>query len=54
MNFASFSQITFAFAVTPELLVQGLIYALTLGLLGGLLPSLGAARLPIVAGLRES
>lgn len=53
LNFSSFSQITFAFAVTPALLVQGLIYALTLGLLGGLLPSLRAARLPIIAGLRE-
>jgi putative ABC transport system permease protein len=53
LNFSSFSQITFAFAVTPALLAQGLTYALTLGLLGGLLPSLRAARLPIIAGLRE-
>jgi putative ABC transport system permease protein len=53
LNFASFSQITFAFAVTPQLALQGLIYALALGLLGGLLPSLRAARLPIIAGLRE-
>jgi len=53
LNFSSFSQITFAFAVTPALLVQGLIYALTLGLLGGLLPSVRAARLPIITGLRE-
>lgn len=53
MNFASFSQITFAFTVTPQLLAQGLIYALLLGLLGGLLPSLRAARMPITTGLRE-
>jgi len=53
LNFSSFSQITFAFTVTPQLALQGLIYALTLGLLGGLLPSLRAARLPIVTGLRE-
>ena len=53
LNFASFSQITFAFTVTPPLLVQGLTYALLLGLLGGLLPSLRAARLPITTGLRE-
>lgn len=53
MNFASFSQITFAFTVTPQLLLQGLGYALLLGLLGGLLPSLRAARLPITTGLRE-
>ena len=53
MNFATFSQITFAFTVTPQLLVQGLAYALVLGFVGGLLPSLRAARLPITTGLRE-
>lgn len=53
MNFASFSQITFAFTVTPSLLLTGLFYALALGLMGGLLPSIRAARLPIVTGLRE-
>jgi len=53
MNFASFSQITFAFTVTPALLTQALVYALLLGLIGGLLPSLRAARLPITTGLRE-
>jgi putative ABC transport system permease protein len=53
MNFATFSQLTFAFTVTPPLLVQGLIYALILGFIGGLLPSLRAAKLPITTGLRE-
>jgi putative ABC transport system permease protein len=53
MNFATFSQLTFAFTVTPQLLVQGLIYALILGFIGGLLPSLRAAKLPITTGLRE-
>jgi len=53
LNFSSFSQITFAFTVTPALALQGLMYALTLGLLGGLLPSIRAARQPIVRGLRE-
>ena len=53
MNFATFSQITFAFTVTPVLLMQALIYALLLGFVGGLLPSLRAARLPITTGLRE-
>jgi putative ABC transport system permease protein len=53
MNFATFSQLTFAFTVTPTLLIQGLIWALILGFIGGLLPSLRAARLPITTGLRE-
>jgi len=53
MNFATFSQLTFAFTVTPPLLIQGLVYALILGFIGGLLPSLRAAKLPITTGLRE-
>jgi putative ABC transport system permease protein len=53
LNWASFSQITFAFAVTPKLLVTGLAYSLILGAIGGLLPGLRAARLPVTTGLRE-
>jgi putative ABC transport system permease protein len=52
MNFASFSQISFAFRVTPPLMLQGLIYGLLLAFIGGLLPALRAARQPIVSGLR--
>jgi putative ABC transport system permease protein len=53
LNWASFSQVSFAFAVTPGLLVQGAVCALVIGLLGGLLPALRAARLPVVVALRE-
>jgi putative ABC transport system permease protein len=53
LNWASFSQITFAFTVTPALLVTGFLYSLILGAVGGLLPALRAARLPVTAGLRE-
>jgi putative ABC transport system permease protein len=53
LNWASFSQITFAFTVTPRLLVTGLVYSLILGFVGGLLPGLRAARMPVTAGLRE-
>jgi putative ABC transport system permease protein len=53
MNFQSFSQIAFKFAVTPRLLGQALVYALLMGLLGGLLPAIRAARLPVVTALRE-
>jgi len=53
MNFQTFSQVAFAFTVTPELLVMGLVYALGMGLVGGLLPAVRAARLPIPAALRE-
>jgi len=53
MNFQTFSQVAFAFRVTPELLTMGLVYALAMGLIGGLLPALRAARLPIATALRE-
>jgi putative ABC transport system permease protein len=53
LNLQSFSQITFAFTVTPQLALQALVYALILGLFGGLFPSIRAARQPIVRGLRE-
>ena len=53
MNFQTFSQVAFAFAVTPSLLAQGLIYSLALGFIGGLPPAIRAARLPIPAALRE-
>jgi putative ABC transport system permease protein len=53
MNWQSFSQLTFAFAVTPKLLVQGVVWATVIGLIGGLLPAIRAARQPIAAALRE-
>ena len=53
MNFQTFSQVAFAFAVTPSLLVQGLSYALAMGFIGGVLPAIRAARLPISSALRE-
>ncbi len=53
MNFQSFSQVAFAFRVTPALLIQGLACALIMGLIGGILPAIRAARLPIVDALRE-
>ena len=53
MNFQTFSQVAFAFAVTPALLAQGLTYALTMAFFGALLPALKAARLPIASALRE-
>jgi putative ABC transport system permease protein len=53
MNWQSFSQVAFNFAVTPQLLVKGIIWATLIGLIGGLLPALRAARLPIASALRE-
>ena len=54
MNFQSFSQVAFAFRVTPELLIQGTLYAGVIGMVGGLFPAIRAARLPVALALRES
>jgi putative ABC transport system permease protein len=53
MNWASFSQMTFAFTVTPKLVLTGIIYGLILTFIAGILPGIRAARLPITSGLRE-
>jgi putative ABC transport system permease protein len=53
MNFQTFSQVAFAFRVTPALLALGLFWALAMGFIGGLLPALRAASLPIPSALRE-
>jgi putative ABC transport system permease protein len=53
MNFQTFSQVAFAFRVTPQLLILGLVYALVIGLVGGLFPAIRAAPLPIPSALRE-
>lgn len=53
LNVASFSQVVFDFAVTGDLLIDGLYAALIIGALGGLLPAIRAARLPVAQALRE-
>ena len=53
LNFASFSQVVFNFAVTPDLLLDGLRVAAVIGVVGGLFPAIRAARLPVAQALRE-
>jgi putative ABC transport system permease protein len=53
LNWASFSAITFAFDVNARLLAQGIIFALVIGLIGGLFPAIRAARQPVAQALRE-
>jgi len=52
LNWQSYTQVAFAFAVTPGLLVLGVLSAIAIGLLGGLLPAMHAARVPVAAALR--
>jgi putative ABC transport system permease protein len=53
INWQSFSQVAFAFRVSPTLLAQGFLCAVAMGIVGGILPAIRAARLPIVTALRE-
>jgi putative ABC transport system permease protein len=53
INFQSFSQIAFAFDVNAGLLKSGIMYAMLIGLVGGLFPAIRAARLPVATALRE-
>ncbi|MEE8257851.1 MAG: ABC transporter permease [Acidobacteriota bacterium] len=54
LNFATFSEIAFAFRVTPDLVLKGMLFAVFLGLFGGLLPSWNASRQQIVQALRDT
>jgi len=49
----NFTQVVFNFKVTPELVVRGLFISIVIGMIGGLLPAIRAARLPVTTGLRE-
>ena len=53
MNLQTFSHLAFAFKITPELLVKGIVFALVMGLIGGFLPAVRAARRPVAQALRE-
>ena len=53
INWQSFSQVAFAFRVTPSLLIQGFVYSVVIGVVGGLFPAVRAARTSVAAALRE-
>jgi putative ABC transport system permease protein len=54
LNWQSYSQVAFTFAVTPLLIFQGILCAAFIGFIGGLFPAMRAAHLPIVTGLRDN
>jgi putative ABC transport system permease protein len=53
MNWQTFSHLAFAFRITPGLMVIGIVFALLMGLVGGVPPAIRAARRPVAAALRE-
>jgi len=50
----SFSELAFAFKITPGIVLVGLIFAVLMGLVGGLLPAVRASQMPITKALREA
>lgn len=52
VNWASFAELTFKFALTPGIVLKSLAFGVGMGLLGGFLPALRAARLPVLKALR--
>ena len=53
LNFGSFSELEFSFALSPTIIIASLLFALGMGMVGGFTPAIRAARLKIVNALRE-
>ena len=53
-SWSSFAEVAFEFRITPELLGKGLLFALVMGVVGGLLPARMAARKPVLDALRSA
>jgi len=53
MNFQTFSNLAFAFKITPALMAQGILFAVVMGVVGGLLPAIRAAAQPVATALRS-
>ncbi len=52
-NFATFSEIVFYFTITPDLMVNGLLFAIFMGAIGGFLPAYSASKTPVLQALRQ-
>jgi len=50
----SFSELAFAFKITPQIVTVGLVFAVIMGIVGGLLPAVRASQMPITKALREA
>ena len=53
MSFNNFSEVVFEFKITPLLVAEALVFSMAVGILGGFLPAIRAARLPVIASLKS-
>ncbi len=53
MNFQSFSETTFQFAMPPILLLVGLLFSILVGVIGSILPAWRASRIPVISALKS-
>jgi putative ABC transport system permease protein len=53
-SFVTFSEFTFSFRITPAIMLTGLVFAVVMGIIGGLFPAGAAARKQILAALKQS
>jgi len=54
INWSSFAELSFKFTLTPGIMVRSLVFGVGMGLLGGVLPAIKAARLPLLDALRAA
>ena len=54
LNWQSFSELAFSFTLTPHIIVTSMLFAVLMGVIGGFLPAVRAARLSIVDALRAA
>jgi putative ABC transport system permease protein len=54
VNFGTFSELAFGFVLSPDIVVSTFVFACAMGILGGFFPAVRAARLNILAALREA
>jgi putative ABC transport system permease protein len=53
LSFNTFSEVIFQFRITPILVVQGMIFAVVVGVVGSLFPAIRASRLPVISALKS-
>jgi putative ABC transport system permease protein len=53
LSFNTFSEVIFQFRVTPLLVVEGMVFAVLVGIVGSFFPAIRASRLPVIASLKS-